>query len=88
MNFVKTPTMKTKIEKELWEIMDNDEAIRIEHIMDILDRFGLYAIKLIGKDEKEMEKNLFGDQTIVQERVIRNIFRKELREKLRKELFK
>jgi len=79
--------MKTELLKE-WCDCDYDLYICERAIGDILDRFGLYAIKLIGKDEKEMEKNLFGDQTIVQERVIRNIFRKELREKLRKELFK
>lgn len=83
--------MKTRLLKEVKEIAEYlgcNEGELVSEIEKVINEFGLYAIELIGKDEKETEKNLFGDQTIVQERVIRNIFRRELREKLRKELFK
>jgi len=82
--------MKTEILKELERAGGGDSSIKIsiELIESILDRFGLYAIELIGKDEPTTEKNLFGDRTIVPERCYRNELRQELRAKLRKELFK
>ena len=82
--------MKTKILKELKEQSDNDLTVEVslDLMEEILDRFGLFAIECIGKDEPTTEKNLFGDRTIVPERVYRNELRTQLREKLRQELFK
>lgn len=91
---MKTQTMKTEILNGLkgkWGLADYlycNEGELVSEIEKIIDKFGLYAIELIGKDEPITELNLFGDRTIVPERVYRNELRAQLREKLRKELFK
>jgi len=88
------PTMKTKILNGLkgkWGLADYlscNEGELVSEIEKVIDEFGLYAIELIGKDEKETEIGLFGEKVLVPERRMRNEFKAELREKLRKELFK
>jgi len=82
--------MKTKsdIIKDYRYCLQTDGEIFESILIDWLDCFGLYAIELIGKDEKETEIGLFGEKVLVPERRMRNEFRAELRKRLRLELFK